>query len=103
MLYRWIINEKYKVEVTRSVADRDIPPTSEEMEDIGAIFTIRRAVEAPFLKIPPHMAFDGHHLSRVNVSDVLEASALNQDALDLPWHHREPILKEITKITKEKL
>ena len=101
MLYRWIINEKYRVEVTRAIVDRDVPPTPDEMEDIGEIVTIRRAIEAPFLKIPPHMAYDGHHLSRVNVHDVLEASALNQDALDLPWHHREPILKEITKITKE--
>lgn len=98
MRYRWIVNEVYMVEVTRSIADRDVPPTADEMEDVGEIASMRRAVEAPFLKIPPHMAYNGHHLRRANVRDILEASAVEQEAFNLPVSERTGHYKEITKI-----
>jgi hypothetical protein len=101
MRYRWIVNEQYIVEVVRSIADRDVPPSTDEMEDVGEIVSMRRAVEAPFLKIPPHMAYNGHHLRRANVRDILEASAVEQEAFNLPVSERGPLYQEITKIKGE--
>jgi hypothetical protein len=101
MRYRWIVNEQYIVEVVRSITDRDIPPSADEMEDVGEIVSMRRAVEAPFLKIPPHMAYNGHHLRRANVRDILEASAVEQEAFNLPVSERGPLYQEITKIKGE--
>ena len=102
MRYRWILNEQLKVEVTRSIPDRDVPPTDGELLDAGftgMVNTMRRAVEAPYLTIPLHMSWNGQHVAKANVHDVLEASSLNQDAIDLPVEKRGPLMAEISKIT----
>lgn len=105
MRYRWYTKDTRKlvIEVVRSMDDRDVPPTLEELleEDISGVdpLELTRVLEVP-THCKRHIPQTGRsrYVADGGVRDLLEANKLQHEANDMHEDDRHSIEAEIDKL-----
>ena len=101
--YRWTCIETGEVvEVRRSIGDRDVPPSEDELTDLGSsvlVKNLERRPEAPVIS-KRHIPATGR--SRLTADgdfrDLREADKLEEESFNMGLHDRETIGVEIDKL-----
>ena len=104
MRYRWHSHTNQLIEVVRSMDDRDVPPTQEELYEEGIIGykpeEFSRRPESPLIprshEKPREQGF--RHPTKGEIKDQREVRHLEMDAMDLPLDQRDDIETEIAKL-----
>lgn len=102
MRYRWHGPHGEVIEVIRKIDDRDVPPTPEEIEELGynlAPKDFSRRPEAPIICWRHDPAYGKRRFERdPTLRDLNEASKIEQEMFNLPDSERAPLQKEIDRL-----
>lgn len=106
--YRWTCKSDSNrvIEVSRAMADRDVLPTREELDDDGftdlSPYEFERRLETPRImkRHIPSMGRGGRFVRDGKMRDLREAGKLEQESFDMHHSERGEIEKEIDKLEK---